>query len=90
MIFMYAINSMTFGWWENTTLVVWGGSTKLVSENQQIQQHIKAALDSGIYVTSCKSCSEKVGATEKLQTIGIDVQYLDVPLTNVLKIGKNL
>ena len=67
------------------TLVIWGGSTKLVSENEAIQQRVKDAQDAGIYVTACKGCSDQLGVTEKLEALGVDVKYLGVALTDVLK-----
>jgi hypothetical protein len=85
MVFMYTINALTHGWWEKITLIVWGGSTQLVNENKHIQQRIKDAQDAGVYITACKGCSDQLGVSEKLESLGIDVQYLGVALTNVLK-----
>jgi hypothetical protein len=85
MVFMYTINSMAHDWWDEVTLVIWGGSTQLVSENEAIQQRVKDALDAGIYVTACKGCSDQLGVSEQLEELGVDVQYLGVALTNLLK-----
>lgn len=85
MVFMYTINSMAHGWWDEITLVIWGGSTKLVSENEAIQQRVKDAQDAGIEVSACKGCSDQLGVTEKLEALGVDVKYLGVALTDVLK-----
>jgi len=90
MVFMYTINSLAHDWWEEVTLIVWGGSAKLVSENEAIQQRVKDALDAGVHVTACKGCSDRLGVSEKLEALGIDVQYLGVSLTNLLKSGETL
>jgi len=90
MVFMYTINSLANGWWEEVTLVIWGGSTQLVSENDAIQQRIKEAMDAGVYVTACKGCSDQLGVSEQLTALGVDVQYLGVALTNVLKNDEKL
>ncbi len=90
MVFMYTINSLAHGWWEEVTLIVWGGSTKLVSENQAIQERVREAMDAGVYVTACKGCSDQLGVSEKLAALGIEVQYLGVALTNILKGGEAL
>ncbi len=90
MVFMYTINALVHGWWEDVTLIIWGGSTKLVSENEAIQQRVKDAQDAGVYITACKGCSDQLGVSDKLEALGVDVQYLGVALTNVLKSDKTL
>ena len=85
MVFMYTINSMAHDWWEEVTLIIWGGSTQLVGENVAIQQRVKDALDAGVQVTACKGCSDQLGVSEQLEELGVDVQYLGVALTNLLK-----
>lgn len=90
MVFMYTINSLAHGWWEEVTLVIWGGSTKLVSENEAVQQRVKDAMDAGVYVTACKGCSDQLGVSEQLEALGVDVQYLGVALSNVLKNDEKL
>jgi hypothetical protein len=90
MVFMYTINSLAHGWWEEVTLVIWGGSALLVSENEAIQQRVKDAMDAGVYVTACKGCSDQLGVSEQLEALGVDVQYLGVALSNVLKNDEKL
>jgi len=85
MVFMYTINAMANGWWDEVTLVIWGGSTKLVSEDETIQQRVRDAQDAGVYVTACKGCSDQLGVSERLEALGVDVQYYGVALTNILK-----
>jgi hypothetical protein len=85
MVFMYTINAIKHGWWENVTLVVWGATAQLASENAAIQQRIVEAQEAGVYVTACKACADQLGVSEALEALGIDVQYLGVALTNVLK-----
>ena len=90
MVFMYAINSLLHGWWEKITLVVWGATAQLVNDDEHIQARIKEAQDAGVYVTACKACSDQLGVSEKLIQLGIDVQYLGIALTNVLKSDETL
>jgi hypothetical protein len=85
MVFMYAINSLLHGWWEQVTLIVWGATAQLVSENPNIQERIKEAQDAGVYVTACKACADQLGVTETLEGLGIEVQYLGIALTDLLK-----
>jgi hypothetical protein len=90
MVFMYAINAKRFGWWENITLVIWGATAKLVAENERIQELIAEARENGIYITACKACADQLAVSEILTAHDIDVQYLGVPLTNVLKNDEKL
>ncbi len=90
MVFLYTINSLAHGWWKEITLVIWGGSTKLVSENEAIQQRVKDALAAGVYVTACKGCSDQLGVSAQLEALGVDVQYLGTALSNVLKNDEKL
>ncbi|MBN1581333.1 MAG: DsrE family protein [Anaerolineae bacterium] len=85
MVFMYTINSLKHGWWEKVTLVIWGATAQLASENAQIQQRIKEAQEVGVYITACKACADQLGVSEALEALGVDVQYLGIALTNVLK-----
>jgi hypothetical protein len=85
MVFMYTVNSLIHGWWENVTLIVWGATAKLVSEDANIQKKIKEALDAGVHITACKACADQLGVTEVLEKLQIEVKYWGVPLTEILK-----
>jgi hypothetical protein len=90
MVFMYAINAKRYDWWDNVTLVIWGATAKLVAENERIQQLIAEARENKVYVTACKACSDQLGVSEILEAHDIDVQYLGIALTNVLKNDEKL
>jgi hypothetical protein len=90
MVFMYIINSLIHGWWEKVTLIIWGASTKLVSENANIQEKIKEALDTGVHITACKACADQLGVTETLEKLQIEVKYWGPLLTEILKNNEQL
>ena len=90
MVFMYTINSLIHGWWEKVTLIIWGAPTQLVSEDVNIQEKIKEALDAGVHVTACKACADQLGVTETLEKLQIEVKYWGLPLTEVLKSNEQL
>ncbi len=90
MVFMYTINSLLKGWWDNVTLIVWGATPLLVSENDAIQAKVKEALDAGVHITACKACADQLGVTETLEGLGIEVIYWGVPLTELLKNNEKL
>jgi len=90
MVFMYTINALIHGWWDEVTLIVWGATAQLVSENASMQAQIKEALDKGVHVTACKACADQLGVTEKLKELDIEVKYWGLPLTEVLKNNEHL
>ncbi|MBN2539431.1 MAG: DsrE family protein [Deltaproteobacteria bacterium] len=90
MVFMYTINSLIHNWWEKVTLIIWGATAQLVSEDVNMQAKIKEALEQGIHVTACKACADQLGVTETLEKLGIEVKYWGMPLTEVLKNNEHL
>lgn len=90
MVFMYTVNSLIHGWWEKVTLIIWGATAKLASEDADIQKKIKAALDAGVHVTACKACADQLGVTEILEGQNIEVKYWGLPLTEILKNNEHL
>ena len=90
MVFMYTINSLIHGWWEEVTLIIWGAPAKLVSEDITIQKKVKEALDAGVHITACKACADQLGVTEALKELQIEVKYWGVPLTEILTSGEKL
>jgi hypothetical protein len=90
MVFMYIINSLLHNWWEKVTLIIWGATAKLVSEDVQIQEKIQEALDAGVHITACKACADQLGVTETLKKLDIEVTYWGLPLTEILKSGEYL
>ena len=90
MVFMYAVNSIIHGWWEKVTIIVWGATAPLVSENTDIQKNIREALEKGVNIIACKACADQLGVTEKLEKLGIEVDYTGGLLTNILKSKETL
>lgn len=85
MVFMYTTNSLIHDWWEKVTIIIWGAPAKLVSEDVNMQKKVKDALDAGVHITACKACADELGVTETLKNLNIEVNYLGVPLTEILK-----
>jgi len=90
MVFMYTINSLIHGWWEKVTLIIWGSTAKLVSEDAKIQEKLKEALDAGVHLTACKACADQLGVTETLEKLNVEVKYWGIPLTEILTSGEKL
>lgn len=90
MVFMYTINALRKEWWEEVTIIIWGASAKLVSEDAAIQKKIKEAIEAGVHVSACKACAEQLGVADALESQNIEVKYWGIPLTEVLQNGESL
>jgi hypothetical protein len=89
MVFMYTYNSKKFGWWKDITLIVWGPSAKLLSEDKDLQDYIKKIMEQGTIVKACKGCADMYGVSEKLGNLGIEVKYMG-EFTDFIKEGRHI
>jgi hypothetical protein len=85
MVFMYTFNAKKRGWWEDIRFLIWGPSSKLLSEDEELQKEIKEMMEAGVEVVACKACADLYGVSDKLASLGIEVKYMGVPLTEMLK-----
>jgi len=86
MAFMYTLNSKRFKWgWKNVTLIVWGPSAKLLTEDKELQEHIIDMKEKGVKILACKKCSDEYGVSDALKKLGIEVKYTGKPLTDYLR-----
>jgi len=88
MMSMYSVNALKNGWWDQINIIIWGQSTKLISEDQEIQKEVVKMIESGITMEACKACADKLNASEILSELGVDVKYMGNPLTQYIK-GKD-
>lgn len=84
---MYTHAAKTAGWFNEVTLIVWGPSAKLVSENLKIQEKLKAMQKDGVEIRACIVCSDAYGVTKDLEKLDFDVRGMGKPLTDYLKSG---
>jgi hypothetical protein len=85
MVYMYTLNAKKRSWWKDFRFIVWGPSAKLLSENESLQEQIKEFIAIGIKVKACKACADEYGVSDKLSSLGIDVEYMGEPLTKYIK-----
>jgi hypothetical protein len=85
MVYMYTFNAKKNGWWEEIRFLVWGPSSKLLSEDTELQEYIKKMKEEGVELLACKACADSYGVSEKLEALGIEVLYAGRPLTEMLK-----
>ncbi len=90
MVFMYTFNAKRLEWWDDITLVVWGPSARLLTEDKELQEYLAKIMDGGTKVIACKGCSDQYGVSEKLEDLGIDVKYIGRLLTDFIKEGRHI
>jgi hypothetical protein len=85
MVFMYTLNAKSRSWFDEVTLIVWGPSSKLLSEDAELQTEVTKMKDAGIEIVACKACADGYGVSGQLEELGVEVKYMGVPLTEMLK-----
>ncbi len=88
MVFMYAANAKRRGWWEDVTLLVWGPSQKLLTENEELQGKLAEMLDLGVRAVACKACADSYPISDRLEALGVEVFYTGELLTDWVKSGR--
>ncbi len=84
---MYTHAAQRNGWFDEVVLIVWGSSSRLLAENEDLQEKVKVMIKDGVILEACISCSNMLGVTDELKALGIDVKGMGVPLSNYLKSG---
>jgi hypothetical protein len=84
---MYTHAAKRNGWFDEVVLIVWGSSSRLLAEDEALQEKVKAMMEDGVILEACIACSNMLGVTEELVALGIDVKGMGVPLTTYLKSG---
>jgi hypothetical protein len=83
--FMYTHNAKLRGWFDEVTLIVWGPSSRLLAEDEELQESVRQMAEAGVEIVACRACADSYGVSETLERMGIDVKYMGVPLTEMLK-----
>ena len=83
--FMYTHNAKRAGWFGVVHLVVWGPSAKLLAENEDLQNEVKAMQKTGVVVEACVACAKNYGVVDALKKLDIEVKGMGQPLTERLK-----
>ena len=84
---MYTHAAKRNGWFDEVVLIVWGSSSRLLAEDEALQEKVSAMKADGVILEACIACSNMLGVTDELKELGIDVKGMGVPLTDYLKSG---
>ncbi len=87
MVFMYTFNAKKNGWWDTIHFIVWGPSSKLLSEDAELQDYIQEMKKVGVELFACKACADMYGVSDKMAKLGLEVKYIGKDLTSLLQSG---
>lgn len=82
---MYTHAAKTNKWFKKVTLIIWGPSAKLITENIKLQEKIAKMRKDGVIVEACIACGDAYGVSDKLKKLGYDTKPMGAPLSNYLK-----
>lgn len=85
MVFMYVYNAQKRGWYDQTLLIVWGPSSRLLAGDKDLQAKVKEMIAEGVKIQACKACSDLYGVSTVLADLGIEVKYMGEPLSRILQ-----
>lgn len=85
MVFMYVFNAKKHKWFDNVNFIIWGPSSKLLSENEILQEEIKRFIEKDIKVEACKACTDDYGVSDDLEELGVEVKYMGKVLSDYIK-----
>lgn len=88
MILLYAYNAKVKGWFDEVTLLVWGASQQVLSEDEDIKARVSEMKEAGVNIIACKKCCENMYIEEQLQSCGVEIFYTGEFLSEWLKSGK--
>jgi len=84
---MYTHAAKRNGWFDEVILIVWGSSSRLLAEDEALQEKVRAMGIDGVILEACIACSDQLGVTQDLIELDIDVKGMGVPLSQYLKSG---
>jgi len=81
----YSFYSKKAGWFDEVRLIVWGPSSKLLSESEVFQKKIAELQEAGVKVEACVVCADSYGISDQFREMGIEVIPMGKPLSDRLK-----
>jgi len=84
---VYPLNAAKKGWMDEVKVIFFGPSEKVVASDVEVQARVKEILKQGVEVLACKWCADRMGITEKLEAVGIKVEYVGSIISDLLKEG---
>jgi hypothetical protein len=87
MVFMYSYYCKKRAWMDTVRLLVWGPSSKLITDDAELQEKLKELKQEGVEMFACKACADLYGVSDKMEQLGITVKYTGTMLADLQKQG---
>lgn len=83
---MYAKNAMKRGWLDNVKVVYFGPSEKMIVEDPILSDQAQDIAEAGGSI-ACKYISDRDGVSEKIEKLGVQVEYVGNIVSDLIKDG---
>ena len=83
----YPFNAAAQGWMEEVKIILFGPSERLAVHDLEVQGRLKEAMAAGIDVMACQWCSDRMGISDALRELGIEVLPVGPVMSRLLKEG---
>lgn len=80
----FAVNSKKNNWMDDVEVLIWGASTDYIKDNVNAQEKVRKMIETGIKVKACKYCADQCSASKTLESLGVEVVYTGVYLSEKL------
>ena len=90
MICLYAHNAKLQGWMENVSILIWGASQTLISQDKELQDKIKEMVKDGVEVVACKKCAQNLEVVDTLESCDINLYFTGELLSSWVKEGHSI
>ena len=83
---MYASRTLSEGWMDKVKVIFFGPSERLLVEDEYIAKSAKeiCAVEKSI---ACKFISDRDGISEKIEDLGLEVDYVGTIISDLIKDG---
>lgn len=90
MICLYAHNAKLQGWMDNVTILIWGASQKLISQDEELQEKIRQMVKDGVEVVACKKCAQNLGVVDEMEACDLNLYFTGELLSSWVKEGSSI
>ena len=85
LVLLYGSVMLPRSYWDEATIMVWGPSSRLLAEDEELQEQVKVVQKTGVKFNACVVCADDYGVSKELQDLGIELIHTGEMLTEALQ-----